>query len=349
MQRTVLLLDGSEAMNNSGDYLPSYLLAIRNPVYEFIAHYLESSPLVSLGVVVIRDGVCRRLVSPTTNYKDIVSVLERDYFLYGGSGSFSLVNGLRLSLSELVDMKRIVAATQGGKVRGLMGAVDPASRATRRRIVLLSASVTVVDPTNVEHTLSLVAGCDVRLDVISFTGAVHVFERAAEGTGGKLYCPLSYDHLTRLMHQLIGESRASGSRKRSREKKLSGSGEKSVPIAVGFPLCEKITGSGDYTLLCPQCHLPQSAVPTTCPLCRCTLCDVASLFGSIIVHNHFVPQDHKVKDPDAVVICHLCRATQSSDKVDFYRCEKCTSLRCFACNVFVHEKIGMCPVCVSLV
>lgn len=67
MLRTVLLLDGSAAMNVSSDYLPSYLLASRPPLMQFVNYYLDSTPLASLGVVVMRHGVAVKLLAPTTN------------------------------------------------------------------------------------------------------------------------------------------------------------------------------------------------------------------------------------------------------------------------------------------
>ncbi|KPI89188.1 hypothetical protein ABL78_1680 [Leptomonas seymouri] len=221
MLRTVLLIDGSETMNSSSDYLPNYLLAMRPPLLRIVERYLDSTPLASLGIVVMRDGISHRLLPCTTSRNEVVDVLERDVFLHGGSGSMSLENGLRMTMSELVDMRKVAALAASksspSKVSGVAAAAALAAKnqravwkgsATQLNVLLVSASVTLIDPTDVFNVVNLMAALSVRINVLSLVGAVHVFDLCAMETGGKLYCPMNYDHLLRIADELATAHRA---------------------------------------------------------------------------------------------------------------------------------------------
>ena len=215
MLRTVLLMDGSEAMNSSADYLPSYLLAMRPPLLRLVERYLDSTPLASLGVVVMRDGVSHRLLPCTTNRNEITDVLERDIFLHGGAGTMSLENGLRMAMSELVDTRKVaaLAATHAGGASSSLSSARNAraawkGSATQLNVLIVSASVTLIDPTDVFNVVNTVAALGVRINVISLVGAVHVFEVCAVETGGMLYCPMNYDHLLQIVDELATAHRA---------------------------------------------------------------------------------------------------------------------------------------------
>jgi transcription initiation factor TFIIH subunit 2 len=237
MLRTVLLMDGSEAMNSSSDYLPSYLLAMRPPLLRFVEKYLDSTPLASLGIVVMRDGISHRLLSCTTSRNEIIDVLERDIFLHGGSGAMSLENGLRMAMSELVDMRKVSAlAAAAAAAAGSTSATTESSAtmvssaknvratwkgsATQLSVLLVSASVTLIDPTDVFSVVNTLAALSVRINVVSLVGAVHVFDVCAVETGGLLHCPMNYDHLLHIMDDLATAHRAvAAARRKHREKR----------------------------------------------------------------------------------------------------------------------------------
>lgn len=391
MLRTVLLLDGSEAMNSSSDYLPSYLLALRPPVLRFVTRYLDTTPLASLGVVVMRNGVSQRLAPLTTNASEIALALERDYFLYGGAGVTSLENGMRMALSELVDLQRVATRKSAGAA-----AAATTHSAVQLRVLLISASVTVIDPADVFQVLRMMANFGVVVSVVSFTGAVHVFGEAAALTGGRLYCPMNYDHLLRVMDELalsttngdeVGGVAAPG-KKRGRH-----GGEAPVHasrlIPIGFPrylhrdrvASAPATSAGAASssvaapthsaaqtyLVCPQCHLLQTAVPSTCPLCRLILCSVPLLYATFVAQNHLLPpsmarpttgsassrRDKASKRssplPQSGVGAHRCALCLEDlpATVSATQCTACQSWRCASCEELVTERIGLCPVCVA--
>ncbi|KPA79255.1 hypothetical protein ABB37_05732 [Leptomonas pyrrhocoris] len=363
MLRTVLLMDGSEAMNSSSDYLPSYLLAMRPPLLRLVEKYLDSTPLASLGIVVMRDGVSHRLLPCTTNRNEIVDVLERDVFLHGGSGSMSLENGLRMAMSELVDMRKVAALVAAhsstSKVNGSAGGAAAAAAAslaastratwkgsaTQLNVLIVSAAVTLIDPTDVFNVVNTMAALSVRINVLSLVGAVHVFDVCALETGGRLYCPMNYDHLLQIVDELATAHRAhaaTAEAKRRRQRQRRGKRVRSSTsgiqddgedrddedadapylIPIGCPVYLKATPSPppppqqqqsittapapsarttatdancSYYLACPQCHLIQLSVPTTCPLCRLLLCSAPMLYSTYVAHNYLVPAARRLR------------------------------------------------------
>ncbi|KAG5477826.1 hypothetical protein LSCM1_05128 [Leishmania martiniquensis] len=329
MLRTVLLLDGSEAMNSSSDYLPNYLLAMRPPVLRLVERYLDSTPLASLGVVVMRDGISHRLLPCTTNHSEIVDVLERDVFLHGGSGSTSMENGLRMAMSELVDMREVaaLAATAAKQPASAAAARDPRAAwkgsATQLSVFVLTASVTLIDPSDIFAVVSLMAALSIRISVVSLVGAVHVFEVCTVETGGTLYCPLSYDHLLHIMDDLATAHRSKTALARRKRHQRGGHQQQverpreagseveadghdddgddaprlipiGCPVYLEAPSSENggpssTASSRSLYLACPQCHLIQLRVPTTCPMCRLLLCSAPMLYSTFVSHNSLVP------------------------------------------------------------
>ncbi|RNE98004.1 DNA repair and transcription factor protein, TFIIH complex, SSL1 subunit [Trypanosoma rangeli] len=354
MLKTALLLDGSEAMNSSADYLPTRLLALRPQLGKFVHTYLGANPLASLGVVTMRDGVAHRLNSCTTNTSDILQTLEVKYFLFGGSGAMSLENGLRLALSELVDLKRIakrVRQTESNDI-GREAREEPAARL---RILLVSSSVTIVDPHDVFNVIKMLAKLRVRVDVISFCGAVHVFEAAATATGGTLYTPMNYDHLSEVLGRLS-----------TPDKSRSCHEEKPMMIPVGFPCYAEReepqeAGSGGVTkyLACPQCGLIQTSIPSTCLLCKLLLCSAPLLHTTFVAHNELCAASSKAggasEGPSKLMDdtfgerCSLCQlGMQDEDgKTLVWQCNSCRCMRCASCEKFVREGIGLCPICIA--
>ncbi|GET89016.1 hypothetical protein, conserved [Leishmania tarentolae] len=326
MLRTVLLIDGSDAMNSSSDYLPNYLLAIRPPLLRLVEQYLDSTPLASLGVVVMRDGVSHRLLPCTTNRNELVGVLERDVFLHGGSGNMSMENGLRMAMSELVDMREVAAMAATATKKSSLAARDPRAAwkgsATQLNVIVVAASVTLIDPADVFAVVNIMAALSISINVVSLVGAVHVFDVCTVETGGTLYCPLNYDHLLRIMDELSTAHRAqatmtrkkkhqrSGRRqrvKRSREEEgddVDGDGDDCTdaphlipigcPVYLEAPLSDSVepsptASSRAFYLGCPQCHLIQLTVPTTCSMCRLLLCSAPMLYSTFVSHNSLVP------------------------------------------------------------
>ncbi|CBH13726.1 DNA repair and transcription factor protein,putative [Trypanosoma brucei gambiense DAL972] len=349
MLKTVLLLDGSEAVNCSLDYLPTRLIALRPQLNKFVHTYLDANPLASLGVVVMRDGVAQRLIPCTTNATDIVQTLELKYFRFGGSGAMSLENGLRMALSELVDLRRIAKRLRENN-SGSTGSDVQEDVTSRLRIVLASSSVTIVDPLDVFAVQKIVAQLRVRVDVISFCGAVHVLQEAAVLTGGSLHTPMNYEHLTEILRHLA--SPEGGSARHV--------GVQPALIQIGFPMYVGDEAEGKRYLTCPQCGLIQTSIPSTCPLCKLLLFSVPLIHVTFITRNELCAPSQKVEHATKkkttaaaggaadTARCSLCqRKLAGEDGGGYWCCGCCLCERCEACETYIRENLGLCPTCVA--
>eukprot|EP00796_Vickermania_ingenoplastis_P007997 gene7997-5557_t len=311
MLKTVLLLDGSEAMNSAADYQPSYLLAIRQPLLHFVKRCLASSTLASIGVVVMREGVARCELSCTNNAADVASVLEADYFLYGGSGCLSLENGLRATMAELIDDPQKLLRRNASGGAPPPASADPVVEAVDRQVILISAAVTVVDPSDVFSVIRFFSRAGIRTHVLSLLGPVHVFSELAHRTGGTFYCPRNYGHCRRILSDLaLGQAD-----RRSQALSSIPHVEPRWMVPVGFPKAKRIikaeakaaikaegpepataspppgadAADSDVCLVCPECEEPQNAIPSTCRRCGLRLCSPPFIYAMFTARNHLLP------------------------------------------------------------
>lgn len=330
MRRAVLLLDGSEAMASSADYAPSRLYAMRGPVHSFVHGFLESNPLSLLGVVVMRDGVARKLCGLTNSCQRVLEVLEQRYFLYPPQGNLSLDNGLRACLSELAEP--LHRGDEDGRME-LSHHPSVLAGSYNSRIVLLFGSVTVVDAGDVFSPIELLKKKRIVVDVISLSGGAHIAEKVAEDTGGQLMCPLHLDHLSQQMHELATKNLAN----------RGGGGEeeegRATRVKVGFP-------SVHDTLQCPRCHATMGSVPGVCLVCDIIVGTVPALHVSFVSSNKFVPSTEQLAAGGSIVRCSLCTCETTADEA--VKCVRCAAVRCGVCEAFVQSKIRLCPTCLPI-
>lgn len=350
MIKTVLLLDGSEAMNSTADYQPNYLFASRQPVLQYVRSYLRSTTLASLGLVVMQDGTARTLLPCTTNVHDLLTTLETQYFMYGGSGCLSLENGLRSALAQLVESPQSLMNRSSKRGRANRGSASPKTSlpqssgagggertsteakkeeegeeevmedAIECRILLFAASVTIIDPTDVFRVVRLLERARVTINVVSLSGAVHVFQECADRTRGRLFCPLHYKHLGTILKQLANEIVPKHGGGKNASSLLGGRHQSSLVrmITIGFarPTTRVVkrrreaTGLKDESpsqknkveeddpagglvsmprIECPSCGHPQTSIPSTCQKCLLRLCSVPSIYSMFVARHSLLP------------------------------------------------------------
>lgn len=371
MLKTVLLLDGSSAMNATVDYLPTRLLALKPQVQHYIRTYLDLSPLSQLGTVVMRDTSAHVLSPLTTSATQITEVLELRYFLQGGSGAMSLECGLRTAFSQLVELR-----TKKGPDRG--------SASSASQIVLVTSSVSLVDGGDVRAIVEMLKRARIRVDVVHLVGCVYALQQLAEQTGGQHFCPMNYEHLKQIMTKLPYESSALSQHHNSRHHGKATKRERDennsegisssfrdddgcLLVPLGFPELVPATEiPGKSYLICPRCNIPLQGVPCVCPLCALLVSSLPFIHMSYIWRNHLVPPVDSLKSPtmlpDAgdiagVVKCSLCDVelfeaaagggVSSEAVASFVRCTACSQLRCNDCNEVVATSLGLCPSCVA--
>ena len=268
VRKTVLLLDASNAMNSNCDFLPTRLLALRNPLCNAVRHYFEERPFALMAVVVLRDGVAH-CVAPLTNCADeIVRRLDERYFLVSGSGAVSLDNGLKVGLSLLS-----------------LRACDTFST---NEMILISACVFVCDAGDVFQTIRCVKSRRIRCSAVSLSGAVNVIQSLCTDTGGQLYCPMDHGGLCCLLTQCFDCPA------------VLDAGLPTSSIRVGF--VDNTTGKQ-----CPRCGAIAASVPCACSVCGLLLSTVSVACAAALAASR-PPQYASKPLPVAESPCTLCGA-----------------------------------------
>lgn len=382
MNKTILLLDGSEAINSSDDYQPNYLFALRSPLQQFVHAYLQNTTaLDSLGVVVMRDGLGRLLLPCTTSAQDVAAVLEKSYFMMGGLGCASLENGLRACMAAILQWPH---RAQGERETAAAAPIQP----IEGRVIVVSASVSMVDPTDIFRILRVVAKSRIVVHVISLRGEVHVLQECAQRTGGVLYCPMNYPHLKRILKQLGKGAAAASAQKRAAAVEVV----RRPLVPIGFPIQVvnpddgdseasqqrrrvklEASGSADgiadqeadtaattgvaapshQQLVCPQCGKALTSVPTTCRHCSLRICSAPFLLAAAIPRHQLCPPTDPIRQTviegtaAARQECGICMA-ESVHMESAVRCVACGVIRCGICDAYCRQTLGLCPVCVAL-
>jgi transcription initiation factor TFIIH subunit 2 len=312
MLRTVLLLDGSSAMSSNVDYLPSRLLALRPHVMTFVQLVLQSTPLASVGAIVVRDGIAHRICGVTNSFQEVAQQLEAKYFASTCSGPMTLENCLRVAAAELLGLQGSMSERRSIKLA--------------LRIVLVTGSVGVADGGDVTALFPLLQRNDITVDVVSLAGELHILSLLVRSTGGVFCCPMNYEHIRNVFRELA-------------RPRMSYQSEESVLVPIGF--AQKIHIGGVSYLTCPQCGLPQLSVPTTCPICNLLLSSTIFSHTSFIALNHLLPPSTAVSFSGD---CALCACPLLDTKGA--ECSACRRIRCSDCSAIV-EALGICPTCIA--
>lgn len=358
MQKTVLLLDGSSAINSCVDYVPNRLQALRPCIKKLVHALLDTTPLSLLGVVVMRDNIAQTIVSLSNNANEIQEALELRYFLHGGSGSLSLDKGLRAAFSELIELRK----------RSI--------KSSMLRVLLVSANVTLVDGSDVLTFIPLINKARIRVDALHLVGVVQAIQTLVDATGGEYLCPLNFDHMARMLEDIAHcKCRLPGSHRDSEKevnnKKRARDEDIDDGIPIGFPLSMPSTERpGKVYLVCPRCNLPQTHIPSVCPLCGILVCSLPFVHVSFIWRNHLIPpllerRSGVADSADGVSVDDRCALCDSPTKIDFsdseattpatdvctsgdsVQCSECRQWRCKDCDDFVKSSLGVCPTCVA--
>ena len=385
MLRTVLLLDGSAAVNSAVDYLPSRLLALRPHVLHLVEAILSSAFAAQIAVVVMRDGVAHRLSGVSSNAGELADKLEKGYFMFGGAGCMSLENGLRLALSELVP----IHGTSSASTSAAAAAATSHRDSTQRRVVVVCAAVTSVDHSDIFSIFSILKRQHVAVDVLSIAGATHVMTQLAQQTGGRFICPMNYDQLRAGIESFVdGPAVVVGQGSKARDA--------GGMLSVAFPMLVEAAAEQmqhqqqqprKLLVVCSRCALPLSCVPATCPQCKILVCSLPYVHAAYAKANRLAPSLVTVDAassssaatlaslaalPTALPLagasvvpplwCAECNAplmgasgSSSTDQrtmaqstaASALQCRGCGTWRCEACETFIRSVLHACPSCIA--
>jgi len=325
------VLDCSEALNVE-DMRPNRQAVMLPLMVRFIREFFDQNPLSQLGMIVCRDGKAERVTelsgSPEAHVRELKKAFERI------GGSFSLQNGLESAMEGLRDVPPFGA----------------------REVILVISSLSTCDPGNIGESLRRMKKSKARANVICVAAETRVFKKLAEDTNGRFGVSLDQSHLTRMLLDfapppaLLQETAKPalvemGFPRREPRKFNSGDEDDDTDVLTIGPK------RGEYR--CPRCEARAEELPSQCGTCHLSLVSSPHLARS---YHHLFPvqpfvevkleeKDSMNKEEEAIRECFGCRIMVDVKTGMLSKCLKCEKVFCFACDVFIHEKLHNCAGC----
>ncbi|WFD33224.1 hypothetical protein MCUN1_000037 [Malassezia cuniculi] len=353
IRHLVLVLDLSSDMMEL-DLRPNRFDLTLQYVKRFVTDYFDQNPIGQLAIVCTRDGLAERLSLMGGNTTEHIAALSSRRRLEP-RGEPSLQNALDMARSALVHL--------------------PASNT--REILVISASLTSVDPGNIHDTIKQLAGDGIHVSVISLAAEMHVLRELATRTGGEMGVVMNEDHYEELLQKFVPPRvLAQGAPSAEDAAGLLVMGfPRRLPFNAPASLCachgrvvskSAADDDGDpagYT--CPRCLARVCQVPTDCPICGITIVmstHLARSYHHLFPVENYVPLGWDMVSADSPAACFSCSVpfpkmpTQGADAESAppldaaaiapssrYRCPRCRREFCLECDAFVQEQLHLCP------
>ncbi|VDP17741.1 unnamed protein product [Schistosoma margrebowiei] len=357
MRHLFLIIDLSQAMNEQ-DLKPNRLICTVKAACTFVREYFDQNPISQLGIIVTSDRRAERLTELSGNPRPHLSALQS---LYTRTciGEPSLQNALLLAESRL---KYTIHHNE---------------------IVVLMASLTTCDPSDIHQTIKSLSSNRIRCSVISLAVEVFVYRALAQFTQGTFHVIMDELHLKNVLKDLVPPPVAAI----ETEANL---------IRMGFPHSEtfdldrfavkrcmchlsnkSINDKIDSTTInphyaCPRCYAGYCELPVECNVCGLTLVAAPHLARA---YHHLFPLDlfEPVNDNDNFNEISLDNQEKLKETIDStdnttdhqprvcfgcnvmiplkvpgYQCPKCKFIFCHSCDAVLHDSIHSCPGCLTL-
>lgn len=316
MRFAYVVVDLSRAANEE-DFRPNRLSVVGQCATAFVREFFNQNPLSQLGIIVARNGVAERLTELSGSPEAHCSALRNSL---DASGDFSLQNSLNLARMSLKSIPSYGS----------------------REVLYIMSSLSTCDPGNVWTEVSATKAAKVRVSVVAVAAELHVARRLTEETGGTYGVSLNADHLDDLIMA------------HAPPPPLTEDSTKSCLVQMGFPQKKHVSKDalivgtqGDY--VCPRCSGRVEELPSQCAVCRLTLVSSPHLARS---YHHLFPVPAFKEYPreetpiDEALECSACLAAITDTNLAS-KCEHCLNTFCFACDIFIHERLHNCPQCSS--
>ncbi|XP_077288469.1 general transcription factor IIH subunit 2 Ssl1 [Arctopsyche grandis] len=337
MRYTYVVIDTSEAMSLQ-DLKPTRFLCTLKLLEEFIEEFLDQNPLSQMGVIIMRNKRAER-VSPLggnsrRHVKTLQSLSESPLV-----GEPSIQNALEMCLRQLRSLPMHAC----------------------REIIILSASLTTCDPTDIHQTIQTLKTEGVRCSVIGLAAEVRVCRQLCQETGGTYGVILDDCHYR---SQLLAHVPPPANSKSAPACLVKMGFPHNGPIQPGgedddskdplLTICmchledtedpSKVSAGGH---LCPQCRSRYCELPAQCRTCDLTLASAPHLARS---YHHLFPVDPYKEMPyqRQTNYCYSCVKEFEDSEKFVYLCGSCNRFFCMDCDLFVHESLHVCPGCASL-
>lgn len=318
MRFAYVVVDLSRAANEE-DFRPNRLSVVGHCAAAFVREFFNQNPLSQLGIIVARNGVAERLTelsgSPEAHCAALRNALD-------ASGDFSLQNTLNAARTSLKSIPSYGS----------------------REVLYIMSSLATCDPGNVWTEIQATKAAKVRVSVVAVAAELHVARRLSEETGGTYGVSMNADHLSDLIMA------------HAPPPPLAEDATKSCLVQMGFPQKKHVSKDalivgtrGDY--VCPRCSGRIDELPSQCAVCRLTLVSSPHLARSyhhlfpVPAFKEYASQNVSAKESGIVALeCSACLASITDANLAS-ECEHCSNVFCFACDIFIHERLHNCPHC----
>lgn len=340
------MIDLSDAIHVE-DMRPNRSAVLLPLMIKFIREFFNQNPLSQLGLIACKDGKAERITelsgSPETHVKAIKKAFASD----GIGGSFSLQNGLEQAMEGLRDVPPFGA----------------------REIIAIISSLSTCDPGNINDSVRKVKKMKARTNVICVAAETRVFKKLTEETKGKFSVSLDQSHLMKLILEcapppalLVETAKPAlvemGFPRREPRKFGIGAGEEDDRdvLTIG-------PKNGEYR--CPRCEARVDELPSQCGTCQLSLVSSPHLARS---YHHLFPvmpfvevkiddsdeetkKRKKISDgkDDSLLLreCYGCCIVVDASTGMLSKCLKCEKEFCFACDVYIHDRLHNCVGCLT--
>lgn len=341
-----VMIDLSDAIHVE-DMRPNRSAVLLPLMIKFIREFFNQNPLSQLGLIACKDGKAERITelsgSPETHVKAIKKAFASD----GIGGSFSLQNGLEQAMEGLRDVPPFGA----------------------REIIAIISSLSTCDPGNINESVRKVKKMKARTNVICVAAETRVFKKLTEETKGKFSVSLDQSHLMKLTLEcapppalLVETAKPAlvemGFPRREPRKFGVGAGEEDDRdvLTIG-------PKNGEYR--CPRCEARVDELPSQCGTCQLSLVSSPHLARS---YHHLFPvmpfvevkiddSDEETKKrkkssdgkDDSLLLreCYGCCIVVDASTGMLSKCLKCEKEFCFACDVYIHDRLHNCVGCLT--
>jgi transcription initiation factor TFIIH subunit 2 len=176
MRHAVLVVDMSAAMGER-DFSSTRLEVTRGLLEKFVKEFFDQNPIGHLGLVVTRDKRAEKVCELTSNARTLSDGVLGLSGEKAVSGEASLQNALELAVSWLKQ--------------------TPSH--SSREILVVFASLSTCDPSNMDSTIQLLKLHRVKTSVVGLSAEVYVCKRLSKETGGEYAVAMDETHIGHLL------------------------------------------------------------------------------------------------------------------------------------------------------
>ncbi|CAH2269283.1 jg15059 [Pararge aegeria aegeria] len=221
-----------------------------------------------------------------------------------------------------------------------------------RELLVLFASLTTCDPSDITTTIQALKTDGIRCSVIGLAAEVRICKKLCQDTGGDYGVVLDDVHY----RSLLLEQTSPPARARALDAGLVKMGfpytppaeqpDADPPITLCMCHVEEGEGVGGEGHLCPQCRSKYCSLPAQCRTCGLTLASAPHLARS---YHHLFPVEpyEELTNEGQAQFCFACLRSFTDVDKQVFRCNRCTEHYCWECENMISSTLHVCPGCAS--